>query len=82
MALAAPDHVTIARFRIRHEQALAGFLVASLKLCAAAGMMRVGTVALDGTKLAANASDKANRTHDQLEREVAQILRQAAEADQ
>jgi hypothetical protein len=32
-----PDHVTIARFRVRHEQALAGFLVASLRLCAAAG---------------------------------------------
>jgi transposase-like protein DUF772 len=31
-----PDHVTIARFRVRHEQALAGLLVASLKLCAAA----------------------------------------------
>jgi transposase len=78
----APDHVTIARFRARHEQALAGFLVASLKLCAAAGMIRVGTVALDGTKLAANAADKANRTQDRLEREVAEILRQAAEADQ
>src|SRR6266511_314714 len=47
-----PDHVTIARFRVRHERALAGFLVESLKLCAAAGMVRVGTVALDGTKLA------------------------------
>jgi transposase len=53
------DHVTIARFRARHETALAGFLVASLKLCAAAGMVRVGTVALDGTKLAGNAADKA-----------------------
>ena len=78
----APDHVTIARFRARHEQALAGFLVASLKLCAAAGMVRVGTVALDGTKLAGNAADKANRTLDKLEREVAEILRQAAAADQ
>jgi transposase len=78
----APDHVTIARFRVRHQQALAGFLVASLKLCAAAGMVRVGTVALDGTKVAANAADKANRTLDKLEREVAEILRQAAEADQ
>src|SRR6266542_3941087 len=78
----APDHVTIARFRVRHEQALAGFLVASLKLCAAAGMVRVGTVALDGTKLAGNASDKANRTHDKLQAEVAEILRQAAEIDQ
>jgi transposase len=77
-----PDHVTIARFRVRHEQALAGFLVASLKLCAAAGMVRVGTVALDGTKLAGNAADKANRTLDRLEGEVAEILRQAADADQ
>jgi hypothetical protein len=77
-----PDHVTIARFRVRHEQTLAGFLVESLKLCAAAGMVQVGTVALDGTKLAANAAEKANRTHDKLEAEVAEILRQAAEADQ
>jgi transposase len=77
-----PDHVTIARFRVRHEQALAGFLVASLKLCAAASMVRVGTVALDGTKLAGNAADKANRTLDKLEREVAEILHQAADADQ
>jgi Transposase DDE domain len=74
--------VTIARFRARHEQALAGFLVESLRLCAAAGMVQVGAVALDGTKLAANAADKANRTHDQLEEEVAEILRQAAETDQ
>jgi transposase len=78
----APDHVTIARFRARHQRALAGFLVQSLKLCAAAGMVRVGTVALDGTKLAGNASDKANRTQEKLEAEVAEILRQAAAADQ
>jgi transposase len=77
-----PDHVTIARFRVRHEQALAGFLVESLKLCAAAGMVQVGTVALDGTKLAANAADKANRTQERIEAEVAEILRQAAEIDQ
>jgi transposase len=68
-----PDHVTMA---------LAGFLVASLKLCAAAGMVKVGTVALDGTKLAANAADKANRTQEKLQAEVAEILRQAAAADQ
>jgi transposase len=77
-----PDHVTIARFRARHEQALAGFLVASLKLCATAGMVRVGTVALDGTKLAGNASDKANRTQEKIQAEVAEILRQAADVDQ
>src|SRR5918993_2307851 len=77
-----PDHVTIARFRVRHQQALAGFLVASLKLCAAAGLVRIGTVALDGTKLAANAADKANRTQEKIEAEVAEILCQAAETDQ
>jgi transposase len=76
-----PDHVTIARFRARHEQALAGFLVQSLRLCAAAGMVKVGVVALDGTKLAGNSADKANRTLDRLEGEVAEILRQAADAD-
>jgi transposase len=78
----APDHVTIARFRVRHQQALAGFLVASLKLCAAAGMVRVGTVALDGTKVAANAADKANRTLAKLQDEVAQILAEVAATDQ
>jgi transposase len=76
-----PDHVTIARFRVRHETALAAFLVESLKLCAAASMVRVGTVALDGTKLAGNAADKANRTHERLEAEVAEILRQATIPD-
>ena len=78
----SPDHVTIARFRARHEQALAGFLVQSLRLCAAAGMVCVGTVALDGTKLAGNASDKANRSQEKLQAEVIEILRQAAAADQ
>jgi transposase len=78
----APDHVTIARFRVRHQQALAGFLVASLRLCATAGLVRVGVIALDGTKVAANAADKANRTLDKLETEVAQILAEAAATDQ
>jgi hypothetical protein len=78
----APDHVTIARFRVRHQQALAGFLVASLELCAAAGLVRLGVVALDGTKVAANAANTASHTHDKLEAEVAEILRQAAEIDQ
>jgi hypothetical protein len=77
-----PDHVTIARFRVRHQQALAGFLVQSMKLCAAAGLVRLGVIALDGTKVAANAASRANRTLDTLEAEVAAILRQAAEADQ
>src|SRR6266545_5375091 len=77
-----PDHVTIARFRVRHQQALAGFLVESLRLCATAGMVKLGTVALDGTKVAANAATTASHTLDKLEAEVAEILRQAADADQ
>jgi transposase len=76
-----PDHVTIARFRVRHEQALAGLLVASLKLCAAAGMVRLGLVALDGTKVEANAAAAANRTYAHLQAQVAELLEQAAAAD-
>jgi transposase len=77
-----PDHVTIARFRVRHEQALAGLLVQSLKLCAAAGMVRLGLVALDGTKIEANAAAAANRTHAHLQAQVAELLAQAAAIDQ
>jgi transposase len=77
-----PDHVTIARFRVRHQAALAELLVASLRLCAAAGLVRLGVIALDGTKVAANAADKANRTLDKVQTEVEQILREAAETDQ
>jgi transposase len=76
-----PDHVTIARFRVRHEQALAGLLVQSLKLCAAAGMVRLGLVSLDGTKIEANAAAAANRTHAHLQAQVAELLEQAAAAD-
>jgi hypothetical protein len=44
-----------------HQQALAGFLVASLRLCAAAGLVRLGVVALDGTKVAAEAAERQRR---------------------
>jgi hypothetical protein len=53
-----------------------------LKLCAAAGLVRLGVIALDGTKVAANAASRANRTLAKLQEQVAQILQQAAEADQ
>ena len=44
-----PDHATIARFRARHEQALAATFTQVLALCAKAGLVSVGVVALDGT---------------------------------
>jgi transposase len=65
-----PDHVTIARFRVRHQHALAGFLVASLKLCAAAGLVRLGVVALDGTKVATTASHTEETLQEKIEAEV------------
>src|SRR5215216_2705429 len=55
-----PDHATIARFVVRHEAALAGLFGSVLRLCAKAGLVSTGVVAIDGTKLAANASREAN----------------------
>src|ERR671911_464563 len=57
-------------------------LVQSLRLCAAAGMVRLGLVALDGTKVEANAAAAANRTHAHLQAQVAELLAQAAAIDQ
>lgn len=52
----APDYRSIARFRRRHLSALGRLFVQALALCQAAGMVKLGRVALDGTKLRANAS--------------------------
>ena len=57
-----PDHATIARFRARHERALGGLFSQVLRLLAAEGMVSLGTLSLDGTKLAGNAAQKANKT--------------------
>ena len=76
-----PDHATIARFRAEHEQALGGLLEQILVLCARAGMGRLGTVALDGTKIAAAAALSANRTESALRRIATEILGEAADVD-
>src|SRR5215218_1196628 len=73
-----PDHTTIARFRQRHEAALAELFGDVLTLCAEAGLVKAGVVAIDGTKLQANASHHANRDYEQIAREV---LAEAAETD-
>src|SRR5271165_1421845 len=57
-----PDHATIARFRARHEAPLGGLFSQVLRLLAAEGMVSLGMLSLDGTKLAGNAAQKANRT--------------------
>src|SRR5215217_6421370 len=66
----APDHTTIARFRQRHESALAGLFGEVLALCAEAGLVRVGVIAVDGTKVAANAAPQATRDYEQIAREI------------
>jgi transposase len=76
-----PDHATIARFRARHEQALAGTFVQVLALCAKAGLVSVGVVALDGSLLAGNASPEASRSYSSICAEVERILAEAAQAD-
>jgi transposase len=74
----APDHATIARFRVRHEAALAELFTEVLSLCREAGLVKVGLIAIDGTKLHANASHHANLDYEQLARA---ILKEAARID-
>jgi transposase len=77
----APDHATIARFRVDHEAALGHLFGEVLRLCAAAGLTQVGLVAIDGTKLAADASEAANRSAPALDTEIDRILAEAAATD-
>ena len=74
-----PDHCTIARFRQRHEGALAGLFGDVLALCADAGLVGVAVLAVDGTKLHANASQHQTLDYDQIAHE---ILAEAGAVDQ
>ncbi len=83
-----PDHDSIAEFRKRHLEALAGLFVQVLQLCQGAGLVTLGRVALDGTKLKANASKhtamsyaRMEETEARLEREVRTLLEQAQQVD-
>jgi transposase len=85
-----PDHTTLARFRGAHQDAFAGLFGQVLRLAAEAGMVRVGVVSIDGTKIAADAARGANRTPEWIRREAArlaleraeQVVAEAAEVDQ
>jgi transposase len=65
-----PDHATIARFVERHERALGELFGQVLDLCAQAGLARVGVVAIDGTKIHANASRDSMMDYEQIAREI------------
>ena len=74
----APDHATIARFRSRHQEAIAALFAQVLALCVREGLVETKVVAIDGTKMAADASELSNKTARQLAEE---ILAEADETD-
>jgi transposase len=74
----APDHATIARFRVRHESAIAELFGGVLELCAQAGLVELGVVVVDGTRIAASAADRQTRSYQQIAKE---ILGEAAAID-
>lgn len=88
-AMNRPDHRTIAKFRRRHLSALGGLFVQVLRLCQQAGMADLGHVALDGTKIKANASKRKAMSYErmlkaepQLQAEVDAWLAAAERADE
>ena len=83
-----PDHDTLARFRKRFLKELEGLFVQLLVMAKVMGLLKVGHVSLDGTKIKANASKHkalswgyANQLEEQLRREVQELLRRAEQAD-
>jgi len=76
-----PDFRTLCRFRAEHEKALGRLFVEVLRLCREAGLVKLGVVALDGTKVAANAALAANRGYEAIKEEVGRILAEAKATD-
>ncbi|MBS1894377.1 MAG: transposase, partial [Actinobacteria bacterium] len=74
-----PDHATISRFRGRHTDALAGLFTGVLRLCVEAGLVSAAVLAVDGTKLAADASGHRNRSYEEIAEE---ILAEAGRVDE
>jgi transposase len=84
-----PDHDTVATFRKVHLSALAGLFLQVLKLCQKTGLVKLGHVALDGTKVKANASKHKAMSYGrmvkreaELQQEIDELLQRAKEADE
>jgi hypothetical protein len=77
-SLRTPDHSTIAEFRRRHEAEIGELFDDVLGICREAGLVSVGVITIDGTKIKANASMDQNRSYSGL---VKDILREAEETD-
>jgi transposase len=73
-----PDFRTISDFRKRHLKALSGLFVQVLKLCRQAGLAKLGHVALDGTKVKANASKHKSMSYERLQKKEAELRREVA----
>ena len=76
-----PDHTVIARFRQRHQDSVRELFTQVLLVCARAGLGRLGTIAIDGTKIAANASRHAGCRLPWLQQQVDEIVARAAAQD-
>ena len=76
-----PDHVTVARFVCRHQQALSGLFTDVLKLCHEAGLVKRGVVSIDGTRIAGNANPDVNFHFEQIAREVLAEVKATDEAE-
>src|SRR5919112_6863 len=76
-----PDHTVIARFRRRHVERLEAVFVRVLEMCRDAGLIRLGLVVLDGTKVKANASLEANRSAATIDQQVARMVAEAESTD-
>lgn len=76
-----PDHATIARFRVHHHDALEDLFVQVLGLCVDAGLIDARVIAVDSTKMAGNASNRANLTREQLEKRAREVFDEAAATD-
>lgn len=77
-----PDYSTVCRFRSENEGELGILFTEVLRLCAEAGLVKAGVVALDGTKIKADASLSANRTQEHIEEKVRKMLAEAREKDE
>jgi transposase len=77
-AMKVPDHSTIAEFRRRHQAAISDVFVQVLALCAEAGLVKVGVIAIDGTKISANASRDRSRSYVSI---VEELLHEAERVD-
>ena len=76
-----PDHTAIARFRADNEQAVKAFFTDVVAVAVQAGAARVGTLAIDGTKIAADASRSANKTRQAIAAQIDAVVAEAAAVD-